>query len=127
MRKTLGILSALALAAFIAVFVFASTFAGPWEGGHWGGGPTWDNLALIIPAALIYYLLCACVRLSARALLISGIIIHSILAVYFGFCIADHMRYPGSMAPTGLIFPALIFSAIWLARYRSVRHRQGQQ
>ena len=65
MRKTLGILSALAIAALIAVFVFASIFAGPWEGGHGGGGPAWENLGLIIPVALIYYLLCACVQFSA--------------------------------------------------------------
>ena len=124
MRKTLGILSALFLCALVAVIVFGSIFAGPWEGGHGGGGPAWENLGLIIPVALIYYLLCACVQFSPRPLLISGIIVHSILAVYFGFCIADHMRYPGSMAPTGLIFPALIVSAIWLAHYFSVRRRQ---
>jgi hypothetical protein len=102
---------------------FSHWFASGWEGG--GGSRQWEDiLGIILLVYPVYCLVCAFARLSSRALLISGIIMHLWLAAYLGFCFADHLRYPGSQAPVGLTFPALIFAAIWFAHYRSVTRKE---
>jgi hypothetical protein len=118
MRAILGTFGALALIALIAVLVFGSMFASGWEGGHGGRGPAWENLGIVLLAYPIYCVWCAVVQISARSLLVSGVIMHSILIVYFGFCIAY-----GHETPKGLILLALIIAAVWLTHYQAVCRR----